>query len=277
MTDRNSIREMFLAGQRTWPHVLLGFEVFVEHCERLTTLQSAQPLEGADLYLCCACSYAEPEALRIFENEGVSVARSAIKRIDSSEDFVSDALQELWRKLLVGDDAKVRSYSGRGPLKAWVRVAAMRVALDRRRAVKRGRRGQVELSERLTAPDLDLEASLLRARFGTAFQEALRASLAALSAQERNVLRMHVVAQCSIDEIGRAYNVHRATAARWIERSRARIYAEVREALRVEHRITASEFTSLAVLIGAHLELSLSGDDPAHGSATTASRLQSDQ
>jgi RNA polymerase sigma-70 factor, ECF subfamily len=257
MTGQDTVREMYLAGQRRWPALSLGFDAFAAHYHRVLVDDTVHPLEPADLYLCCACAQEQPEALRLFESEAASVATAAIRRIHSSDDFVHDALQELWSKLLVGEDAKVRSYSGRGPLKAWVRVAATRVALDRQRQHKRGTERRVELTDKLAAADMNVEASLLKARFGQAFQEALRASVIALSKQERNVLRMHVVGQCSIDDIGRAYNVHRATAARWIERSRAKLYAEVRDALRVQHRLTASEFKSLAVVMGAELELSL--------------------
>jgi RNA polymerase sigma-70 factor, ECF subfamily len=197
----------------------------------------------------------------LFECEGLQVAQAAIRRIGADDEFVRDALQELWTKVLVGENARVRSYSGRGPLLAWLRVAATRVALDRRRAHKRGAAREVALSESLAATPFSAEAQVLKARYGIPFGEALRAALASLSQQERNVLRMHV-GQCSIDEIGRAYNVHRATAARWIERARERIYERVRELLRAAHPLTDSEFRSLAGLMGAELELSLTQPSP---------------
>jgi RNA polymerase sigma-70 factor, ECF subfamily len=97
----------------------------------------------------------------------------------------------------------------------------------------------------------------------------LRDAVSGLSRQERNVLRMHVTGHCSIDEIGRAYNVHRATAARWLDRTRTRIYEEVRRELCVKRaNLTASEFKSLATMMGNELELSLtrSSERPsAHG------------
>lgn len=257
MTSQDIIREMFRTGQERWPDVALAFEAFALRCRHVLMQEGELPLEAADLYLCCACAAGSPRALQIFESKASSVAETAIRRVDRCEDFVRETLQELRRKLLVGADAKVRAYSGRGPLKAWVRVAATRAALDRKRAQKAGQLRQVELSERLAAADLDPEATVLRARFGLAFQEALRASIAALSKQERNVLRLHAVGRCNIDEIGRAYNVHRATAARWIERCRSKIYSEVRDALKLKHGLTASEFRSLAVVLGAELELSL--------------------
>ncbi|MEI9936176.1 MAG: sigma factor-like helix-turn-helix DNA-binding protein [Pseudomonadota bacterium] len=259
MSSEDAVRQMFLEGQRKWPLVKLGFDVFVGHCSRvLEPAEVGAPREAADLYLCCACAEAQPEALRLFESEGSGVAKAAIARIDRSNDFVQDTLQEVWDRLLFGAEAKVRLYSGRGPLKAWVRVAATRVALDRHRARNRFAGHHIELTDRLAAPGGSPEAVLLKARFGHAFHQALRDAVAGLSRQERNVLRMHVTGQCSIDEIGRAYNVHRATAARWLDRTRTRIYEEVRQELCVKRaNLTASEFKSLATMMGNELELSL--------------------
>jgi len=258
MGGEDAVRQMFREGQRKWPLLKLHFEVFSGHCSRVLEPSEAPLREAADLYLCCACAEAEPEALRLFESEGLGVAKAAIARIDRSADFVQDTLQEVWDRLLLGAEAKVRLYSGRGPLKAWVRVAATRVALDRQRARNRLAHRQVELTDRLAAPGSSPEALLLKARFGQALQQALSDAVAGLSSQERNVLRMHVTGQCSIDEIGRAYNVHRATAARWLDRTRSHIYAQVRQALCVEReKLTDSEFKSLAILMGNELELSL--------------------
>jgi len=259
MNSEDAVRQMFLEGQRRWPLVKLGFDVFFGHCCRvLSSSEAFAPGEAADLYLCCACAEAQPEALRAFESEGSGVAKAAIARIDRSADFVQDTLQEVWARLLLGAEPKVKSYSGRGPLKAWVRIAATRVALDRQRARNRFAGNHVELTDRLAAPGGSPEAVLLKARFGEAFQQALRDAVSRLSRQERNVLRMHIAGHCSIDEIGRAYNVHRATAARWLERTRTQIYDEVRQELCVKRaNLTASEFKSLATIMGAELELSL--------------------
>src|SRR6185369_13258935 len=259
MSSEDAVRQMFLEGQRKWPLVKLGFDVFFGHCRRVLPSEADAPPEAADLYLCCACAEAQPEALRLFESEGSGVAKAAIARIDRSADFGDDTLQEVWDRLLLGAEPKVKLYSGRGPFKAWVRVAATRVALDRQRARNRLAGHHIELTDRLAAPSGNPEARLLKARFGEAFHAALRDAVARLSRQERNVLRMHVAGHCSIDEIGRAYSVHRATAARWLERTRTSIYEEVRQELCVKRaQLTPSEFKSLATIMGAELELSLS-------------------
>ncbi|MES1179173.1 MAG: sigma factor-like helix-turn-helix DNA-binding protein [Myxococcales bacterium] len=262
MNAVSTVRQLYLVGERRWPRVKLSFEAFESHCRRVFGPEEgvAVEREAADLYLCCACIEADAEALRTFEREGLEVARAAIARIRRDGDFVQEVLQEVWDKLLVGPRAKVGQYSGRGPLKGWIRVAATRVALDRCRSSGVRALREVELTEQLAAHVPNPEAFLTKARFGPAFQEAIRRAVGALAAQDRNVLRMHVTGGCSIDEIGRAYRVHRATAARWLDRSRVAIYDAVRRELCAQHsKLTESEFKSLANLLGSQLQLHLSG------------------
>ncbi len=274
MNASSNYRELYRAGQRAWPALSLDESAFERHCQRVLTPGDDVPLEPGSLYLCCACAEGDSAALRVFQREVAAVAEAALRRVDAREDQVREGLQEVWRKLLLGPDAKVKSYSGRGPLQAWVRVAATRVALDRRRAGQRNDARRAELSERLAAADPNVEATLLRARFGEAFQAALSAAVSGLSAQQRNVLRMHTVGGASIDEIGRAYRVHRATAARWLERARGRIYEQVRAELCLEQRLTHSEFDSLAQLIGAELSLSLTAIEAAPSHAEAAGETE---
>jgi RNA polymerase sigma-70 factor, ECF subfamily len=260
MSLQLDVRRMYIEGQGRWPAVSLDLDTFDRYCSRLFPGLSVEgsPPDAAELYLCCACCAGDHDAQHAFERDCLAVATGAIARFERGSDFLHDALQELWEKLLVGASPKVLQYTGRGPLKAWIRVAATRVALDRCRAHGVFAARHVELSERLASNGSSLENSLMRAKYGHAFEQALAEAVASLSAQQRNVLRMHVAGQCNIDEIGRAYNVHRATAARWIERSRAHIYQSVRRALSARRfKLTDSEFKSLAYVLRSELDLHL--------------------
>lgn len=260
MSPQLDVRQMYIEGQSRWPAVSLELGAFERYCSRLFPALSVQgsPPEASELYLCCACCAGDHGAQRAFERDCLAVATTAIARFERGSDFLHEALQELWEKLLLGTSPKVLQYTGRGPLKAWVRVAATRVALDRCRAHGVFAARHVELSERLASNGSSVENSLMRAKYGRAFEQALAEAVASLSAQQRNVLRMHVAGQCSIDEIGRAYNVHRATAARWIDRSRAHIYQSVRRALSARRfKLTESEFKSLAHVLRSELDLHL--------------------
>jgi RNA polymerase sigma-70 factor (ECF subfamily) len=255
------VQRMYQEGLRKWPDVPLGFDEFARHCEALFGSQgAADKCEGADLFLCCACTLGDARALRTFEREVVPVARVAVARIRKDREFVDETLQEVWDKLLLGPRAKVAKYSGLGPLAAWVRVAATRTAIDRCRSLGVAVTRQVELSDALAAPEHSAELALARARYGELFQNALRDAVAKLPMRARNVLRMHVCGHCNIDEIGRAYDVHRATAARWLERARTAIAEGIRVALAERDvRLTDSEFISVARGLASVLELRLSG------------------
>lgn len=258
----DAVRQMYLEGQRRWPTLSLAFEAFEAHCRGLLggRAEDAAVRHGDDLFLACACALGNEEAVRVFERETLRVAEAAIRRIANDAEFVQETLQDIREKLLVGREPGIARYGGLGPLQAWVRVSATRAALDRCRALGRVAKTHVELSEKLAALESGPESALARACYGDAFQTALRNAVARLDAQERNVLRMHVAGHCSIDDIARVYSVHRATAARWLQRARERIYDTARRELAVTYRkLTDSEFRSLAMELGSALELSFVG------------------
>ena len=259
--DDGLVRRMYLDGQREWPLVALEFATFERHWQgRLAVDGPLAACGGADLFLSCACAAGNAEALRVFERENRPVARSAIAKVRREDQFVDDCLQDLWEKLLWGPNAKIAKYAGRGALKAWVRVTATRAALDRCRELGVAAARHTELSYELAVVPQTTELALLRTRYAEAFQSALRNAVAALPARERNALRMHLGGGCSIDQIGLTYGVHRATAARWLERARESIAGGVRDALAArEVRLTASEFRSLGHALASELELRLSG------------------
>lgn len=263
------MRKMYLDGVRRWPSIHVDEQSFEAHCRVLfADANEDDSREGADVYLCCACANRDAEALRTFERETLEIARSAIEKVRRETDFVDETLQELWQKLLFGTNARVAGYAGRGPLKAWVRVAATRTALDRCRSLRISAIRQTELSEGFAASGYDPEQFVSKQRYAEAFQSAMEEAVAALTPRDRNVLRMHVCGHCSIDEIGRAYNVHRATAARWLERGRTSIYDTLRSGLfRRDVKLTDSEFKSLALGMGRELELRLSGSHVWSGAA----------
>jgi RNA polymerase sigma-70 factor (ECF subfamily) len=74
----------------------------------------------------------------------------------------------------------------------------------------------------------------------------------------RAVLRMSVVDGLSIDEIGAVYGVHRATAARWVQRACNTLYGETRTLMTERLALTATELDRVTALIQSQLSLNLS-------------------
>jgi len=163
-------------------------------------------------------------------------------------------------KLFVGDKgkpARIASYSGRGPLEAWVRVTAARVVVD----LSRGHEEAEERSDdawpdRLAAPH-DPETQILRAAYGAHVPAAFREALEKLSVRQRNLLRQRYLHGLNADKLAPLYRVHRATAFGWLEEARKTLMANVREALRA--RIPGTELESVVGVLGSKLEVSVRG------------------
>jgi RNA polymerase sigma-70 factor (ECF subfamily) len=255
------LRQAYAEGQQAWPPVKLSFEAFSEHVRRAvgTAPDWEWSRHAADLYLCCACARGEREATRLLDTQILPRAAKAIARIDSDPHFVDEAVQILRHKLFVGQNAKISVYSGRGSLTAWLRVTATRVALDGLRAQSAQRAQQADLQDRMAQPSVNPLNDLLKSRYAEAFQEALRAAIRDLSVRDRSLLRLRLVGHCGIDQLGQMYQVHRATAARWLKAAHTRVFDSVREQLRTRFQLSDDEFDQMALDMQSRLELSLSG------------------
>jgi RNA polymerase sigma-70 factor, ECF subfamily len=254
------LRRIHSDGMRAWPGVSLSFEAFADRFEQIEASEVLDDSHhGSELFLAFACAYGDAVALDFFERETREAARMAILHVKSDPEFVRETLQHLWDKLLCGPDARVGKYAARGPLQAWVRAVATRLALDRCRALGLATDQQQELTDAAGAPEPRADGLLVRARYGAPFQRAIEESIRALPLRERNALRMYYCGRCTIDQIGRAYQVHRATAARWVQLGLEELRQGMRRALaRHDVRLTESEFFSVAREVQSQLDMRLS-------------------
>ena len=78
-----------------------------------------------------------------------------------------------------------------------------------------------------------------------------QAALATLPVADLTLLRQHLVDALSIDEIGARDNVHRATAARRLERARERLCQAVRSEIEQRLQVSSSEIDELLDLCAA--------------------------
>lgn len=185
----------------------------------------------AELSLARACAQGDAGALAAFEEQYLSIVPAAVRHLA----VPADEVQQLLRvRFFVGPQPRILDYRGTGSLEGWVRAAAVRLAVDLKRKAAQG----PSAVDPLVAADVELEH--LKSAHGAAFQRAFEAACATLSSRERAVLRLSVLGGESIDRIAQLYGIHRATAARWLER--------IREALRERTLVAlgASNETSLA-------------------------------
>jgi len=251
---------LYQRASAAWPTVALAREDFLAHFQaRGARVDGPQALHAADLYLACACARGVPEALALFERYHLSAARQALGRRGLEADVVDEALQRLRERLLVpreGAPPRVAEYDGRGPLDAWVRTVALRLALTELR--ERAARPAANLdSQLLPAQEASFEA--LKDRHRADFEAALRSALASLEPQDRAILRLHLVEGVGVEDVGRVHGVSRATMTRWLKSARDTLAARVRAELHHRLRVDSSELHSLAHSLLDHLDDSVKG------------------
>ena len=253
------------AGRAAWPAVELTAERFAAGARGFDA--GALARFPADVYLVVACLTGDATAIATFEREVVTPARGAIAAIDADAAFVDEAVQRLRASLLVGEAPRLGTYAGRGPLRAWVGVAAARTALMMRRSQQRAKgrcrsadpNDDVAWSGALAGistnnPELDL----LRRQYADAFAAALRDAVRDLEPRLRAALRMSFVDALTIDEIGAVYGVHRATAARWIQRACDEVFGVTKKLLGERLALSSTEAARVAALVQSQLDVSLS-------------------
>lgn len=252
------VQRGYVEGCRTHPAVALSYDDFSRHCARaLVTHDGSEWLQhGAELFLCAGCTFGDRQALESFEQQVLPAAREAIARINDQAAFVAEALASLRRKLLDPPYPKVSEYTARGSLVAWTRVVATRHALDRLEAPSRKQSTEGQLTRWLMQGQGAAAALGASQRYARLLERAVSGAVRELPARERNVLRMHLLGRCDVDQIGRAYSVRRATAARWLSITKLRLSQAVREQLRNQDAgIADDEQETLVSFMLSQLEL----------------------
>jgi RNA polymerase sigma-70 factor (ECF subfamily) len=253
---------MLDVGRAAWPEVrldpaqLAGFIA-----ERLAGPDLAAALASApaaDLVLAAACTAQEPTAHAAFDTVLTEVdAAGASTR--SPKDLIDDVKQVIRVQLLVPRDGKppgIAGYRGKGPLRGWVRITATRELIRHQRKRARETPSDRPLDEALGDAG-DPLLSQLKAEYRTEFATALREAIAELDAEDRTLLRQQIVDQLSIDEIGAAFGVHRATAARWLQRARGALVTATRGRLAVRLKLSVDEIDSVIRLVQSQLDASV--------------------
>jgi RNA polymerase sigma-70 factor (ECF subfamily) len=252
-------------GRAAWPQVALPPETFVQDVAARIASGRRPPtdlgeLRGADLYLACACARGDARAIALFEERFFGDLAAALGTVRLSPAKLDELKQLLRNDLFVSRDrspAGISRYSGSGDLRAWLRVTAVRAALKILRTEKRHAPAGDEAMLQDLASDDDPELSHMKRIYRPAFREAFQGALESLSTREQNLLRQHVVDRLSIDELGALYQVHRATAARWVEGAREALVKRVRERFMKRVRVSRAECDSIMRLVHSQLDATI--------------------
>jgi RNA polymerase sigma-70 factor, ECF subfamily len=239
-------------GRAAWPNVALEREPFEAHLKTVTGDELGE-VHAEDLYLACACALGVPEALTAFEREIMSKAPSFIAPTTTDHDIVAEAVQRLREKLLVAKDGppRIATYSGRGPLAGFVRVAAIRMVRD----VLPAARARAPLAAVLPVDDPELD--FIKAKYREQFSEAIATAIAALPSRDRNLLALTLIDGLSTDAVGKIYGKDGATVRRWIAKARETVLEATRTNLQAALSASTDEVDSLIALLKSRWDVSV--------------------
>jgi hypothetical protein len=128
MEGVRSLDQRWQEARRAWPTVAIPEEVFVRYVEERGGTDGTL----ADLYIACGCALGDPAALSAFESHYGREIRIALQRMKQPDSTVQEVEQQIREKLFVGEDGtrpRIADYTGRGDLRSWLRVIAVRTAV----------------------------------------------------------------------------------------------------------------------------------------------------
>ena len=261
---RARLQDAWQSARTAWPDVEVALDRFaafvLEHLEvDQPSLEAMRRLNVVDLYLACACLDGVARALDTFDRVFMARVPGYLRSIDSSPAFADDVCQHVRERVFVGTDGapKLAGYSGRGALASWLRMVALRTALNLRETSHPERNHAFDEAvfepAQFDEPELDYIKMLYRAEF----EAAVRAALVSLAPDKRRVLRLHLVGGLSTVQLGAMLNVNQSTIVRWLATARELVRTETHKRLRQQLGLATAEFNSLGGLLLSRLDLSI--------------------
>jgi RNA polymerase sigma-70 factor (ECF subfamily) len=216
---------------------------------------AATRLALPDLYLVNVCLRGERAGLAVFERLVRDETTRAVAKLGAHAAAPEDVIQELLVKLLVpeaGRPAKLAAFGGHGALHAWIRVAAVRTAISMSR-----RRQELAIEDEALAAIADESddqaLAFLKSSYRAEFKRAFAEAFAELPRRARTLLRLQVIDQLTLEEIGAFYQVSRATTARHLAEARNQLVTGTQTRLAATLKITETELGELMKLVASSL------------------------
>jgi RNA polymerase sigma-70 factor, ECF subfamily len=254
------------AARAAHPAVVLSDPDAVRHlASRLDgerpLLEALSQLRAADLFLAAASATGERQALVTFEADAMHGADGTLARRRFAPDVIEEAKQNIRERLLVGSGESTRprilDYDGRGELKGWVAVAIVREAIYLAKKEQKTTPLDIDLLTMAEGGGDDPEVAYFKKRYRAEYKESVQAALGELTVRERALLRQQYILGMSVDAIGAIYQVHRATAARWVQAAREELLSKARLELGRRVGLARPEIEQIVRMIESQLEVSL--------------------
>lgn len=255
--EGDRLEALVAKGREAWPKIAIAPESFIEHLALHTkTMAALDAVHASDLYLACAAAQGDRAALAYFEEAFMARVPDYVLRVRVGRDVVDEVQQKLREQLLMaaGDrPPRIAEYSGKGALGGWVRVSAVRTALNHLRAAGPAAEGLGDEISLAADPELAFVKEHAQALFTDAFTRVL----GGLDANERTILRLHYLEGLTMDQLARLYKTPRSTIARRVAEARQQILVSTEALLRDERRLSPSSVASVIRQARSRLEVTM--------------------
>lgn len=214
----------------------------------------------SDLFIAFACGRGDSRAIGLFEERFGTVIervrRRFGRRAPTYDELLADVNQRLFAPL-DGSKPRILGFSGQSSLAGWLKVVATRIILNRLEAARPEDPMDDHLLDGLGLVQSSSEHLLQREEARMHFKAAFACAVEALSARDRQMLRLAFVDGLTIDDLGELYAVHRTTAFRWLQRASERLSSGLRSILRESLKMSDAEYDRWCESLRSGLELSL--------------------
>ena len=113
-----------------WPGISVSLERYGEMLRSADVATENLRQWAGDLYLACAVGAGDRAAMRVIEERFIARLPARIRRLGAPSEKVGDVLQTVRERLFCGEVPRIRAYNGAGPLEQWIKVVAIRTAID---------------------------------------------------------------------------------------------------------------------------------------------------
>jgi RNA polymerase sigma-70 factor len=236
-------------------------DLFQHYLEGRRVEGDPSPVHEDDLRVCFDALRGDANALEALQGVHFVGVEPHLRKLGLDVGEVDDVKQRILQSLLVATEdlpPRLAQYDGRGPLRAWLRVSAVREGLKvlrkKKREVPLG--DAADMLEDKVSPS-DPELTYMKSMYREVFRGAFRDAVLNLDTRQRTLLRQSLIDGLSIDDLARLYGAHRATTARWIASARETVVAETRREFMERIKVSAEECESVFRMISSHLDVTL--------------------
>jgi RNA polymerase sigma-70 factor (ECF subfamily) len=252
-TGSVSLEQVYAEACERHPGVVFSFDAF--------TARAPDPMpatfHGADFFLACAAASGLARAVALIDENLITPLADELARRRFSATVADEALQRVRIKLFTGPTPAIAGYRGRGSLAAWLKVCAVRTALNLVRESAR----EVELGDDVlgsaSAGRGDPHVEGLRVWSRTDLDGVLAEAFRALDLRQRNLLRQYHLDRARIADLAALHGVHRVTLSIWLRAAEEALATEVRRLLGARVDLPSEEIDTLVGLVRSKIDLSL--------------------